>query len=233
MKTDLDGISKAYRDSLRNKAPEGGASCPTPERLARCALGEARRKERAEIIRHAADCTACAAAMKSLLALSAGTDEAAARLAARSSRQQAGRSRNKWAFWTRPIPKPAAVAMAAVLVIAALAVWIPRFGNRPAVRGGEGTRIALVSPLKTASAKGAVEFKWRGVEAADGYTVELFDKSFRSLWRSDRVTGNSVRLPAEVRGRLTPGETYFWTVRTATAGGTEIKSSLAGFSLAR
>jgi hypothetical protein len=233
MKTDLEGISKAYRDSSRNKAPESGAACPTPERLARCVLGEARRKERAEIIRHAADCAACAAAMKSLLALSAGADEAAAELAARPGKTETGRSGNKWAFWTRPIPKPAAVVMAAVLVVAALAVWLPRFTNRSAVRGGNGTRIVLVSPVKTAAAGDALEFEWRGVAAADSYTVELFDKSFRSLWRSGRVTGNAIRLPADVRGRLTPGETYFWTVRTAASGGTEIKSSLAEFSLAR
>jgi len=233
MKTDLEGLSKAYRDFLGNKAPESGASCPTTERLARCVLGEARRRERTGIIRHAADCAACAAAMKSLLALSAGADEAAAELAARPGTPETGRSGKRWAFWTRPIPKPAAVAMAAVLVVAALAVWIPRFTNRSAVRGGNGTRIVLVSPVKTVPVGGALEFEWRGVAAADGYTVELFDKSFRSLWRSGRVTGTAIRLPADVRGRLTPGERYFWTVRTAASGGTEIKSSLAEFSLAR
>jgi len=232
MKIDLAVISRAYVDSLRKKAPDGGASCPSAERMARCVIGGTRRKERAGIIAHAANCAACAEALKGLLALSAGTEEAAAKLAARSSKLGAGKFERAHSFWLRPFMKPAAV-VAAVLVIAALAVWIPRFTNRSAVRGGTGTRIVLVSPLKKAPAGDVLEFKWRGVEGADGYTVELFDKSFRSLWRSGRVTGNDIRLPADVRGRLTPGETYYWTVRTAAAGGTEIKSSLAEFSLAR
>ncbi len=232
MKIDLAGISRTYVDSLRKKAPDGGASCPSADRLARCVLGKARRKERAEIVGHAANCAACAEALKGLLALSAGTEEAAAKLAARPSRLGAGKSERARSVRFRPFLKPAVVT-AAVLVVAALAVWIPRFTNRSAVRGGTAKRIVLVSPLKKAPAGNVLEFKWRGADEADGYTVELFDKSFRSLWRSGRVTGDEIRLPDDVRGRLTPGETYYWTVRTAVAGGAEIKSSLAEFSLAR
>lgn len=225
MKTDLSELSKAYRDSLRKRTAERGASCPEPGRLADCALGKARRRERAEILAHAADCAACAEALKKLLALSEVADEAAAKLASRPAPA-------KKPFRLRPAFKPAAVAAAALLVITALAVWLPRFANRPTVRGG-GTHIVLLSPLKKAPAGNVLVFKWRGVTGADGYAVEIFDKSFRSLWKSGRLTGDEVRLPDDVRGRLAAGETYYWTVRTTSAGGTEIKSSLAEFSLAR
>ena len=63
------------------------------------------------------------------------------------------------------------------------------------------------------------------------YTVELFDKSLRLVWRSGPVSGNELR-PADGVGKdLNAGETYFWMVTAVTGDHAELKSRLGEFSV--
>jgi hypothetical protein len=231
MKTDLADISKVFQDYVSGGRPASGVSCPTPERLARCVMEKVSRKERDEVVGHAANCVACAAALKQLLALSAETDRVAAEIEACYGYAEPGRSEAKRSFWTRPVIKPAVAVLAGILLVAVLIESIPKLLNRSGTRGGTEARIALVSPVKGESIGDGLEFKWQGLAGAEHYSVEVFDKALKLVWRSGRAAGTEIRLPAEARGKLTPGETYYWMVTAITAGRAETKSTLAEFSV--
>lgn len=233
MKMKLADASRLYGDHLRGQGPAAGGPCPAVERLVRCVLGEMTGKERDEIVGHAANCTACAAALKPVLSLSVDIDRAAAELAACAGARKAERSEDRAGFGRRPILKPAVAVLAGVFVIAVLIVSIPRLLVRSGTRGGTEARIALISPVQGEPAKDGLEFRWQGLAGADSYTVEVFDRSFQLLWRSGRVAGTEVRLPAEAGRLIQPGETYYWMVTAAADGRAEVKSKLAEFSVTR
>jgi len=196
-------------------------------------MGKMPRTERAEIISHAADCAACAAVLKQVLALSAETDRAAAELEAFSGPPKPGLPQNKKSFWSQPLMKPVVAVLGGILVIAVLIVSIPRLLDRSSMRGMTEAGIALVSPVSTESTWDGLEFRWQSLAAADYYTIEVFDKSLELVWRSGRVAGTELRPPAEVGRQLRPGETYFWMVTAVTANRAEKKSRLAEFSIAK
>jgi len=231
MKTDLNGLSKAYQGHLAAARPGPGAACPAPERLVRCVLGEMSGRERAEIVGHAADCAACSTALKEILALSAETDRSAAELHAFAAGRKTDGARAGVASWARPVLKPAVAALAGVLVMAVLIVSIPRLLDRSGTRGGAEKGIFLISPLKAGVTRDGLEFKWQGLAGRDGYTVEVFDSSLKLVWRSGRVSGTEIRLPDEASRQIVPGAPHYWMVTASADGRPDIQSKLAEFSV--
>jgi hypothetical protein len=231
MKTNLAEVSRVYRDYLRGERPASGEACPTIERLAQCVLGDVPGKERAEIVGHAANCAACAAALKDLLAISAETDRVATEMIHSAGRGQAGEPRGAKAFWGWLTGKPAVAVMAGVFVLAVITFSIFRLQDRSGTRGGPEARILLVSPVAGSLSRDGLEFRWQSLAGADHYTVELFDKSLKLVWRSGSVSGNEVRPPDGVGKDLNAGETYYWMVTAVTGDHSELKSRLAEFSV--
>jgi hypothetical protein len=123
--------------------------------------------------------------------------------------------------------------LAGIFVVAALIVSIPRLLERSGTRGPTEARIVLVSPLKAEATRDSLDFKWQSLAGADHYTVEVFDRTFRLVWRSGRVTGTETRLQAEAAQRIIPGEAYYWMVTAVTNGRPAVQSKLAEFSVTR
>jgi hypothetical protein len=107
-----------------------------------------------------------------------------------------------------------------------------RISDRPVVRGTAKLRIRLLSPKQGASYFAEdIKFKWEAVPKAARYTVELFNKSLEKVWRSGPISNSGTELPAEARGVIFEGETYFWRVTAVLEDGQELVSKLAEFSI--
>jgi hypothetical protein len=232
MKTDLAYLSRIYQDCAKGGA--NGEPCVDPEHLARLAMGDMPRRERDAIVGHAADCSACAAALKRLLSLSAEADRAAAGLEAYSGQRKAERARARAAFWRRPVFVPAVAVSAGLLLFAASILLVPEFMGRSGTRGAAKGGVVLVSPVEVrVSASGGAIFKWEGPAGAASYTIEVFDRSMNLLWRSGRQAGTEAGLPAEIVQKMAPGETYYWRVAALAEDRRETRSKLAEFSVAK
>jgi len=231
MKTNMTEVSRIYLEHLRADKPAAGEACPPLERLSQCVLADVSEKERAEIVGHAANCAACAAALKDLLDISAETDRVAAEISRSAGRGQAGESRRAKPFWGRLTGQPAVAVIAGVFVLAVMTFSVWRLLDRSGTRGGPGARILLVSPVAGSLSRDGLVFRWEGLAGADHYTVELFDKSFKPVWRSGPASGNEVRPADEVGKGLNADETYYWMVTAVTVDRSEIKSRLAEFSV--
>jgi hypothetical protein len=231
MKTNMAEISRAYLDYLRGKKPTAGRACPTIERLAQCVLTDVPRKERAEILGHAANCAACVATLKNLLDISAETDRVVAKIKLSTERWQAGESGGAKASWGWLTQRPAVALMAGIFVLAVLTFSVFRLLDRSGTRGGPEVRVFLISPVAGSFLRDDLEFRWQSLAGADHYTVELFDKSLKLVWRSGPVLGNELRLTDTVDKGLSVGETYYWMVTAVKSDHSEIKSRLAEFSV--
>jgi hypothetical protein len=107
-----------------------------------------------------------------------------------------------------------------------------RISDRTAVRGTARPRIELLSPKQGATYPAEeIKFKWEAVPKAARYTVELFNRSLEKIWRSGPISNAGTELPAEVRGVIFAGETYFWRVTVVLEDGAELISKLAEFSI--
>jgi len=231
MKTNLADVSRVYRDYLRGAKPDIGRACPTMERLAQCVLADVPGKERAEIVGHAANCAACAAALKDLFDISAETDRVAAEIKRSAGREQASESRGAETFLGRLTGRPAVAIMAGIFVLAVLTFSVFRLLDRSGTRGGPEVRVLLVSPVAGSFSRDGLEFRWQSLAGADHYTVELFDKSLKLVWRSGPVSGNEFRPADAVDKGLRADEAYYWMVTAVRGDHSEIKSRLAEFSV--
>ncbi len=235
MKASLTDLSNAYQDQVLTDTQARAAPCPPIEHLVQSVMGRMPRKRRAEVAGHAATCAACAAALKEIFALSKETERVAAELAAYQRRRAPTPSGSKTekAFSLWPVARPAFVLAAGIFVVASLIVSVPKLLDRSGTRGAPEAGIVLVSPLKAEPARDLLAFKWQGPADADHYTVEVFDRTFRLVWRSGWVTGTETRLQADAARRIIPGESYYWKVTAVTGGRLELQSKLAEFFVMR
>jgi len=232
MKTNLAHLARVYQEYAKGGA--NGEPCVDPESLARCALGAMSRRERNEIVGHAADCSACAAALKRLLSLSAEAERAAADFRTLSGGRKAERARARAAFWRRPAFVPVAALSAGLLLFATSILLVPGFLSRSGTRGAAKAGVVLVSPVEErVSAGDGVVFRWKGLAGAASYTIEVFDGSMNLIWRSGRTAGTEAGLPVETARKMVPGGTHYWRVTALTEDRRETKSKLTEFSIAR
>jgi hypothetical protein len=172
----------------RPPSPPGGtAPCPDADALAGLALGEADGADRLALADHVASCAACAADFRLLRGLHA---EASPRTTARGSRRA----------WI--------AAAAAALAAVALS---PLLLREPAesVRG----RAPEVRPPDGAMLEAAPEsLAWPDQPGARAYRVKLFRGDASLVWDSDDIGRPPASLPADVRGGMRPGGSWYWTV---------------------
>lgn len=125
---------------------------------------------------------------------------------ARSAQQHAPRHNARAA--TRVLRWAAA---AVVLLAVGTVSWLLRApAEAPAIRGEATTPVTPASGSRLRAAP--AQLQWTAIGTAAAYQVELYDETAQSLWRSERITGTTVELPAAVRAQLQRG-TFLWRVR--------------------
>ncbi len=86
--------------------------------------------------------------------------------------------------------------------------------------GGSGVvTFAPVSPVGTFVRAGRPVFRWRALEGATSYVVNVFDASFNKVATSGALSSAEWTPPAA--GALARGQVYFWQI-TASRGGEEL-----------
>lgn len=85
--------------------------------------------------------------------------------------------------------------------------------------GGGKTAFAVIEPVARVLLTDRPTLRWRGLEDAASYEVEVFDEQFDSVMKSERLTVTSWRLPQA----LARGHVYLWQVK-AIKDGQEFKA---------
>ena len=232
MKTNMTQIAEAYRTYLGKRKFGFDEECPTPEDLVRLVTQGARRKARARIMEHVSNCADCARVLQSVLRLSGEIDRLTGKAeAARSLPRDEvlGKKEQLRLLWGR---RNAVAILAGLIGVSIITFSVIRLSDRSVVRGTAGLRIRLLSPKQGASYRAEeIKFKWEAVPEAAGYDVELFNESLEKVWQSGPISDAGTELPAEARGIMTAGETYFWRVTAVLTDGKELASRLAEFSI--
>ncbi len=129
------------------------------------------------------------------------------------------------------MPRLGAVASAAALLLAAAASVLLIKNPAPVqiFRSGGGNELHLLEPNEELKSVPEV-FRWAEVAGAKTYDFTLIDEELNILFQTN-VSETLVRIPHEVRQRLTEGTTYLWTVRAAADNNQELASASRYFEI--
>ena len=232
MKTNPTQIAEVYRAYLDERKAEPGEGCPIPEDLVQFATQGANRKARVRIMEHVSNCADCALVLKSILRLSGEIDKLTGKTEVFQRCPQDEALGKKERFQLIPGRRAAVAMLAGMIGLTIITLSVIRISDRPVVRGTAGPRVQLLSPKQGATYPAEdIKFKWEAVPKAARYTVELFNRSLEKIWRSGPISNAGTELPAEARGVIFKGETYFWRVTAVLEEGEELVSRLAEFSI--
>lgn len=233
MKTDLTHMTKIYSAYLSEREIEPGSGCPAPDDIVRLVTTRASRKARARLLAHIASCGDCALVLQSILRLSREIDRLTIGPEALQSCAQ-NEATKKDPRRSELRRRVIVTALAGLIGLTVITYSVVKLIDRPAFRGTRMFQIKLISPKQGASlVADDINFKWAIVPKAMRYTVELFDKSLAKIWHTGSLTNTATELPAEARGVVLAGETYFWRVTAVLEDGEELLSRLSEFSLRR
>jgi len=177
--------------------------------------------DRERVIAHVAECPACASRYADAIRSAPLTADDASDVADFAA---AGRAvvadvprRQTW-------KRRAMVAVLAAAAVVALAIVVPRLGERPiAVTPTlRGTAVNAIAPSGSVPDRD-LQFVWSSGVAADRYRIDIADAN--AAIYSGEASGSPWMMPADVRGRLQPGVGYWWTVTALDARGAAVTTS--------
>lgn len=189
-------LRDAYRGLIREPGPARDG-CPSAESLEALVLRQGPETERMGTLDHVMSCAACRRELDLLRALEHTEPRA------------------------MPLARPLALAATVVLAIAAGLTWRAMRPPTDPLRGTEPL-VQLVSPAEGPLLldPGPVEFVWRSVDGARGYTLEMMDAEDRVTVRRE-VGDTTVVLEREA---LMEGGALRWRVRAHLPSGGESPS---------
>jgi hypothetical protein len=110
------------------------------------------------------------------------------------------------------IPRLAAMAAAAAVVLAVLSPFVLRRETSLVPPDDQTIRSSVIQPLSPVSeVTGAFAFEWSSPIAADAYELVVYRRDTEILWMG-RVTGTRFQPTAELLNQLEPGTEYSWQV---------------------
>jgi len=127
------------------------------------------------------------------------------------------------------------VPIAAGLVLVAASVMYMGSGKEALQAPASGEPVwrsqgfAGVAPLGDVAAP--AELHWEAVPGAAKYLVRVMEVDGTEIWRSE-APGTRIALPAGVRGQMTAGRSFLWTITARNENGSTVaESSLQSFHI--
>jgi hypothetical protein len=126
--------------------------------------------------------------------------------------------------------RPAALTVAALLVVVGVAIQIRHSGAPPinAVTDAEkevlrSPTIAVLAPIGDVP-EAPLEVRWEAAPTAARYRVRLLEVDHTELWKAD-VSEPRTALPPEVRARIVPAKTLLWEISAFDSAGRKVAQS--------
>lgn len=159
-------------------------------------------EESRRVAAHLATCADCAEEHEAARGMEPWAKRAAETIRPPASRVVPFPSR----FW-----RPAAVAASLVLVAAIGWRVVLERPDSPPVDRGSSIATANASPPDGATlTEPPRRLAWKDGGPAEAHQILLLDAEATPLWEGPRTPEPGVEVPADVRGRLQAGETYYW-----------------------
>jgi hypothetical protein len=227
-----NGISLEYQKEMRRLAAGSKKKCPSAALLMKLARGAVRSGQRERLIRHLGICPGCAREYSSIFKI-VREEKRFVREAAKIRKAAAAAGGERTGRWQSLPALSWRSGLAAALIVcmaAAGTIFLTRsLRTTSELRSGSIYKLKTIAPIKKAYAADKIVFKWETLDTSDYYMVELFDWEMRLVWKSPRIDGPNLGLPAETAGKIQEEGRYFWMVTAFLTGGGKVESDLSEF----
>jgi hypothetical protein len=209
-------------------------ACPENEMFVKAMLGDLPDDSRRDFLSHVSACPGCRLKFETLAEIEVHLEAGGGHIPRAVLSAREARHLKRWAGrQARALPKkgdshPArrprlgavAAAAALLLIVAGSFILFRHRAAVPILRSGGGSELRLLEPVE--GIKRAPEvFRWTKLEGTAGYKFTLIDDELNVLYQT-RVREALVRLPFNVRQRLTGKTTYLWTVQAMAENNQEL-----------
>jgi hypothetical protein len=226
MKTNNRELKGAYRSYIRSRPGAGRKSCPAPEEIWHLLWRKGHRKQKARLIDHISDCSACYGEFEAFLEIR----RAEGRLIDNIKESLKGRFEKPPHSWNWRY----ASALIILVAVAASVIFSTRWlglTKKHEERGKLSRQLRLIAPGSNRTLRAPLVFEWEGIPTAEYYIVEIFDSSLLTFWKSPATSQNFFAIPLPIEKRMRRNTRYFWMLTAFQRDGTKTESSLEEFEL--
>jgi len=242
MRIDTDRLKALYRDYVRQKTPASLDGCPSPERLLRLLRSRSSEGEATELVDHISRCRFCFSEFGFVLDVLRQEKEFVREL---ENRQPTGGKpgprkglRQKifeWRLgWRHLLPRfswHAALIIGGVVLAGFMIGKYAIFRPSETYRGPSPAGVELLEPVGDKVSGRDLVFRWKKTADSEYYILELFDRVLERVWKSGKITEESVALPHELAAALEVQRPYFWAVTAHFQNGEKRSSPMGKFTL--
>ena len=242
MKIDTDRLKALYRDYVRQKTPASLDGCPSPERLLRLLRSRSSDREATEIVDHISRCRFCFSEFGFVLDVLRQEKEFVRELENRQPldgrpgpRKGLRQKIFEWRLgWRHLIPRfswHAALVLAGFVLAGFLITRSVIFRSSETYRGPASAGLELLEPRGDDVSRGKLVFRWNKAANSEYYILELFDQDLTPVWKTGKITAESVAPPRDVSAALEVRRPYFWEVTAHLPKGLMVSSPIEKFIL--
>jgi hypothetical protein len=210
------GLRDAWANSSGEAAPR--PDCPEPAALWEAARGQAVPGEAHLLVRHTAECPACAEAWRLAVEVGRGMAETTGLTAAGAS--VAPPRRPGTLAWIG-----VAAAVTAIAVGGAALVQRGRAVDRPLFRDSERRALRSLVPEPVPLPRTRCVLRWAGGPAGARYNVEVATERLEVLDRARDLDRPEYLVPAKALAALPPGARLLWQVELRAPDGSRLTSA--------
>ncbi len=243
MKINLKDIQKAYETYRYKNIPVSRIHCPSLKKIISFLTSKTLNKQKIKIIEHLTNCYFCAQEFQFIIRvfrferklnkelyrfLQPKKENSLIKRNIKQSDMKSFHIQKKILpfslSWKYSIP-----VLGIIITILALNIF-QNFRYKE-YRTIDTKRIQLIEPINIKYSKSSLIFKWNEYKGSNYYLFELFDKTLRSVWKSDKIFRNFISLSnEEIRG-LDINKKYYWMITAFLPSGEIVESDMAEFIL--
>ncbi|MFW6173478.1 MAG: hypothetical protein ACOC5T_07030 [Elusimicrobiota bacterium] len=245
MKINNKDLKKLYRAHIMESIPIYRKNCPPSNKIIDLFRSKLSEKQKSKIIDHISCCCFCSKEfefiLETLRARNKFTNQIGELLLSKKEKLVLKEKSKKIndqprsgqiSIFTKISWKYAPLFAVMILVISAFFAYLFFHKNQKKEYRGESiTAIQLIEPRKGKNQKPSLEFRWKEIQGADYYILELFDETLFPIWKSKKITDNHTLLPKKIIDNLAPGKLYFWMLTVYYPDGNKIESRIESFVL--
>lgn len=206
-----EDLRRLYRSYITVRTPGNRKGCPSLESLVLFFESRARTRKKLKIIDHITNCSPCAKEFDFLLELQRYQNQM---IQQAQRAQPIKQSVISWPALLKragPLWRFSPVFIGAMLVIASLVIIIQKWGRFDRVRATSSS-VALIQPNQKHPASSPLMFKWKEVNGAEKYILELYDEALLQIWKSSEIPLPHLILSEDIASRLQSNKSYFWMI---------------------
>jgi hypothetical protein len=204
-----EDLKRLFRSYIAARILENRERCPSLEMLLSFFESPTRTHKKMKIVDHITRCSACAKEFELLLEFQRSQDQILQRDQVTAPVKPTFSCRPAHLRGLQLLLRYSTVIVGAVLLVCAVTIISQKWGYIDGTRT-TASSLTIIQPNQENPGTLPLIFKWKPVEGAEYYTLEIFDETLMPVWKCAKILSPYFAMPAASSGWLKFDTPYFW-----------------------